>query len=110
MPIDHLDKNAKRRVIAESRKFYWDAPYLYRCGDDGVLRRCEPWEEREEILRKCHSSEYGGHYGHFRTQAKVWASGFYWTGMHEDAKRCCNLPRVPKEWKYIIKECNAAEL
>jgi hypothetical protein len=29
MPLDHLDKNAKRRVIAESRKFYWDAPYLY---------------------------------------------------------------------------------
>jgi hypothetical protein len=40
MPLDHLDKNAKRKVIAESRKFYWDAPYLYRCGDDGVLRRC----------------------------------------------------------------------
>jgi hypothetical protein len=40
MPLDHLDKNAKRRVIAESRKIHWDAPYLYRCGDDGVLRRC----------------------------------------------------------------------
>jgi hypothetical protein len=44
-------------------------------------------EEREEILRKCHSSKYGGHYGHFRTQAKVWASGFYWPEMHKDAKR-----------------------
>jgi hypothetical protein len=87
MPLDHLDKNAKRRVIAESRKFYWDAPYLYRCGDDGVLRRCVLREEREEILRKCHSSKYGGHYGHYRTQAKVWASGFYWLEMHEDAKR-----------------------
>jgi hypothetical protein len=31
--------------------------------------------------------EYGGHYGHFRTQAKVWASGFYWPEMHHDAKR-----------------------
>jgi hypothetical protein len=44
-------------------------------------------EEREEILRKCHTSEYGGHYGHFRTQSKVWASRFYWPEMHEDAKR-----------------------
>jgi hypothetical protein len=87
MPLDHLDKNAKRRVIVERKKKYWDAPYLYRCGDDGVLRRCVPREEREEILRKCHSSEYGGHYGHFRTQAKVWASGFYWPEVHEDAKR-----------------------
>jgi hypothetical protein len=87
MPLYHLDKNAKRRVITESRKFYWDAPYLYKCGDDGVLRRCVPREEREEILKKCHSSEYGGHYGHFRTQAKVWTSGFYWPEVHEDAKR-----------------------
>jgi hypothetical protein len=87
MPLDHLDKNAKRRVIAESRKFYLDAPYQYRCGDDGVLRRCVSREEREEMLRKCHSSEYGGHYGNFRTQENVWASGFYWPEMHEDAKR-----------------------
>ena len=43
-------------------------------------------EEREEVLRKCHSLEYGGHYVHFRTQAKVWASGFYWPEMYEDAK------------------------
>jgi hypothetical protein len=84
MPLDHLNKNAKQRVIAESRKYYWDAPYLFRHRADGVLRRCVP---REEILRKCHSSEYGGYYGHFRTQAKVWASGFYWSEMHEDSKR-----------------------
>jgi hypothetical protein len=44
-------------------------------------------EERVEILRKCHSAEYGGHYSHFRTQAKVWSSGFYWPEMHEDTKR-----------------------
>jgi hypothetical protein len=46
MPLDHLDKNAKRRVIVESRKFYWDAPYLYRCGDDGVLRMCAAGRKR----------------------------------------------------------------
>jgi hypothetical protein len=46
MPLDHFDKYAKRRAIAESRKFYWDAPYLYRCGHDGVLRRCVPRVER----------------------------------------------------------------
>ena len=87
MPLDHLDKNKRRRIIAQKNKFYWDAPYLYRFGEDGVLRRCIEREEREEILRKCHSSEYGGHYGYFRTNAKVWASGFYWLEMHEDARR-----------------------
>ena len=69
MPLDHLDKNARRRVIAERRKYYWDSPYLYRYGEDGVLRRCTPREEREEVLRKCHSSGYRGHYGHFRNSS-----------------------------------------
>jgi hypothetical protein len=87
MSLDHLDKNSQRRVMAESQKYYWDAPYLFRLGADGVVRRCVPREERLEILRKCHSGEYGGHYRHFRTQAKVWASGFYWPEMHQDAKR-----------------------
>jgi hypothetical protein len=63
MPLDHLDKNAQSRVMAESRKYYWDAPCLFRLGADGVLRRCVPREERLKILRKCHSGEYGGHYG-----------------------------------------------
>jgi hypothetical protein len=46
-----------------------------------------PGEERLEILRKFHSAEYDGHYSHFRTQAKVWSSGFFWPEMHEDTKR-----------------------
>jgi hypothetical protein len=77
MPLDHLDKNSQRRIISESRKYFWDAPYLFKLGNDGVMIRCVPREERLEILRKCHSAEYGGHYSHFRTQAKVWSSGFY---------------------------------
>ena len=85
--MPHLNYNSRRRVLAEGKKYYWNAPNLYRYGSDGVLRRCVPAEEREEILRKCHSSEYGGHYGHFRTQAKVWGSGFYWPKMHEDARK-----------------------
>jgi transposase InsO family protein len=51
------------------------------------MRRFVPREERLKILRKCHSAEYGGHYSHFRTQAKVWSSGFFWSEMHEDTKR-----------------------
>jgi hypothetical protein len=71
MPLDHLDKNTQRRIISKSRKYFWDSPYLFKLGNDGVMIRCVPREERQEILRKCHSSEYGGHYSHFRTQAKV---------------------------------------
>jgi hypothetical protein len=87
MPLNHLDKNTKRRIVSESRKYFWDSPYIFKLGNDGVMRRCVPIEERQEILRKCHSAEYGGHYSHFQTQAKVWSIGFFWLEMHEDTKR-----------------------
>jgi hypothetical protein len=87
MPLDHLDRNSQRRIISESKKYFWDAPYLFKLGNDGVMRRCVPREQRLEILRKCHAAEYGEYYSHFRTQAKVWSSGFYWPEMHEDTKR-----------------------
>jgi hypothetical protein len=87
MPLDHLDKNSQKKIISESKKYFWDAPYLFKLCNDGVMRRCMPSEERVEILRKCHSAEYGGHYSHFITQEKVWSSGFYCAEMHEDTKR-----------------------
>jgi hypothetical protein len=86
MPLDHLDKNTRRRIISECRNFFWDSPYLFKLGNDGVMRRCVPTEETQEILRKCHSAEHGGH-SHFQTQAEVWSSGFYWLEMHENNKR-----------------------
>jgi hypothetical protein len=67
-----------------------------------------PREEREEILIKCHSSEYGGHYGHFRIQTMVWASGFYWPEMHKDAERfIATCPECKRSGNISTKECNA---
>ena len=39
-----------------------------------------------QIIQKCHSSPYGGHYGIFRTHAKIWQSGFFQPTMYEDTK------------------------
>jgi hypothetical protein len=65
MPLDHLDKNTQRRITSESQKYLWDSPYLFNFGNDAVMRRCVPREEKQEILRKCHSAEYGENYSHF---------------------------------------------
>jgi hypothetical protein len=70
MPFDHLDKNTQRRIISESQKYFWDSPYLFKLDNDGVMRRCVPKEERLEILRKCHSVEYGGRCSHFGPKQK----------------------------------------
>jgi hypothetical protein len=58
MPLNHLDKNTQRRIISENQKYFWDSPYLFKLGNDGVMRRCVPREEKQEILRNCHSAEY----------------------------------------------------
>jgi hypothetical protein len=46
MPLDHLDGNSQRRIISESGKYFWDAPYLFKLGNDGIMGRCVPREER----------------------------------------------------------------
>jgi hypothetical protein len=64
----------------------WDSPYLFRICTNGLLRRCVPVEEGIQIIQKCHSSPYGGHYGAFRTHAKIWQSGFFWPTIYENTK------------------------
>jgi hypothetical protein len=71
----------KRRLAYESRLHIWDPPYLFRVCSDGLLRRCVSTEEGIKIIERCHSSPYGGHYGTFRTHAKIWQSGFFWLTM-----------------------------
>jgi hypothetical protein len=87
----------KRKLIHLSRFHLWDDPYLFKVCADGLLRRCVPQQETRMILDRCHSSPYGGHYGVFRTHAKVWQSGFFWPTMYSDARefvrRC---PRCQK--------------
>jgi hypothetical protein len=104
MALDHLDKYSQRRIIFESQKYFWDAPYLFKLGIDGVIRRCVPREKRLGILRKCHSAEYGGHYSHFWTQEKVWSSGFYWPEMHEILKDMLCRALNAKEPGISLKE------
>jgi hypothetical protein len=87
----------KMKIIRDSRLHLWVDPYLYRVCDDGLLKRCIPAFETWKILERCHSSPYGGHYGAFRTNAKVWQSGLYWPTMYDDAKsfvqRCCRYQK-----------------
>jgi hypothetical protein len=38
MPLDHLDRNSQRKIIFESKKYFWDAPYLFKLGNDGFMK------------------------------------------------------------------------
>jgi len=67
----------KRKLIYESRLHIWDELYLFRGCYDDLLKRCVPVEEGINIIERCHSSPYGGHYGAFHTHSKIWQSGFF---------------------------------
>jgi hypothetical protein len=87
----------KKKIIRDSRLHLWDDLYLYRVCADGILRRCIPNFETWKIFECCYSSPYRSHYGAFRTNAKVWQSGFYWPTMYDDVKsfirRCSRCQR-----------------
>jgi hypothetical protein len=76
----------KRKLVQESRAHIWDEPYLFRVCSIGLLRRCVPAKEGIKIIKRCHSSPYGGHYGAFCTHAKIWQCGFVWPTMYEDTR------------------------
>jgi hypothetical protein len=76
----------RKKIIWDIKLHLWDDPYLYQVCADGILRRCIQAFETWKILERCHWSPYGGHYGAFRTNAKVWQSGFYWPTMYDGAK------------------------
>jgi hypothetical protein len=48
--------------------------------------------EAKKIIERCHASPYGGHYGAFQTNAKIWQSEFFWPTMYQDTnefvRRC----------------------
>ena len=69
------------------RHYFWDDPYLYKQGVDGIIRRCVPDHEQHDIIEECHDSPYGGHHGGDRTAAKVLQSGFYWPTLFKDAQK-----------------------
>ena len=81
-------------------------PY-HKEGVDGVIRRCVPEHEQEQILRKCHSEAYGGHHAGDRTAHKVLQSGFYWPTLFKDAVSLSCLVMNVKELVILvdIKKC-----
>jgi hypothetical protein len=64
----------RKKSLYESRCHLWNDPYLYRVCSDCLLRRCVPTAEGAQIIEKCHFAPYGGHFGIFCTQAKIWQS------------------------------------
>ena len=57
---------------------------LYKRYGDGLIRRCIPQDEVEDVLRHCHSLDVGRHFGALKTTSKVLQSSFWWPTLFKD--------------------------
>jgi Integrase zinc binding domain len=72
-----LTYQQRRKFLVDAKHYFWDEPFLFKLGVDGIHRRCISDEEISSILFHCHSSSYGGHASTDKTAAKVLQSGFF---------------------------------
>ncbi|KAG7583616.1 Integrase catalytic core [Arabidopsis suecica] len=81
----YLDAYQKKKFFRDINHYYWDEPYLYKKGTDGLFRRCIAEKEVQGVLEHCHGSAYGGHFATFKTVQKVLQAGLWWPSMFKDA-------------------------
>ena len=77
LPAD-CNYHQRKKLFNDLKHYFWDDPFFYRIGPDGIIRKCVPYREMHSILPACHDSPYVGHHASDRTATKVLQSGFYW--------------------------------
>ena len=61
----------RKKFLRDVKSYQWDDRQLFKRCAGQVIRICVSIEEYDEILTKCHSSPYGGHFSGERTAQKV---------------------------------------
>jgi hypothetical protein len=103
LPPEELSKAERKRLGVRNQAFSLINDNLYHQLGDGIWRRVVCQDEREEVLRECHSGVAGGHYTGDVTARKVWQSGLWWPTVLRDAhlfaKDCdvCQRTGQPQE-------------
>jgi hypothetical protein len=77
----------QRRIAARARWFEWHDDLLYYKQGEDDLRLCIPDAVQDRVLRDLHDSELGGGHLGAAKLAHAIAQRFYWSGLHEAAKR-----------------------
>ena len=54
------DWTQKRKFMRDVKEYLWDELFLFKRCPNGIIRKCIPDEEQDDILKACHATEYGG--------------------------------------------------
>ena len=71
-----MDYRQRKNFLYDCKFYYWEEPLLYKRCTNGLIRRCIPQDEVQDVLKHCHSLNVGGHFGASKTVSKVLQSGF----------------------------------
>lgn len=83
-----LTWHQKNKFFPYTKSYFWDVPYLFKEGNDGILRICIPYENVESFLHHYHILEYRDHFRSTRTTSKILQSSFYRPNIFKDAILC----------------------
>ena len=72
-----LDYRKCKKFLHDSKFYYWEEPLLYKRCAAGLIRRCIPQEEVQDVLRHFHSLDISGHFGAIKTTSKALQSSFW---------------------------------
>ena len=60
---EEFNSQQRKKLIYDSKYYFWDEPYLWKLGSDGMIRKCVGEEETGAIVQYCHGMINGGHFG-----------------------------------------------
>lgn len=75
----------EKNFLNDTKSYLWYDPYLFKEGNDGMLKRCISNDEVEGVLYHQHNSKYGDHFGSTITSCKVLESSLYWPTLFKDS-------------------------
>lgn len=83
----NMSSREKRRISMKNDPFTWIGGNLFKLGTDQILRICVKEEEFFDILSAYHDRPCGVHFDAKRTNFKALQDGYYWTTLHQGARR-----------------------
>ncbi|XP_076919660.1 uncharacterized protein LOC143580553 [Bidens hawaiensis] len=100
------EKVAARKIGHKALNYQIQDGVLYRRSFLGPLLRCVDGEDAKYLIMEIHEGICGLHDGPRMVVAKLMIAGYYWPGMHMDAKWAIDImgpfPEAPGRVKFLI--------